>query len=116
MAPDPRGVDFNPPINTKTYKGPPLYGDPIGMTEPKGVSVKSLARRTLVFLSAPMVLVLTSVFMTILSFMSMKAKEGETWSTLMGWWWHLMVQDPLTTIAFPVCIALIFIIVNPWSK
>jgi len=115
MAPDPRGVDFDPPINTKTYKGPPLYGDPIGM-EPKGTSVKSLARRILGLLAVPVVLVLTSVFMTVLSFMSTKVKEGETWGTLMGWWWHLMMQDPLTTMAFPVCLAMIFIIVSQWGK
>ena len=27
--------NFDPPINTKTYKGPPLYGDPHGMKEGK---------------------------------------------------------------------------------
>jgi len=60
--------------------------------------------RLIGFLSIPGLFVLVSVFMTVLSFMMSKVEEGETWETLMGWWWSLIAVSPYYTIGVPLIV------------
>jgi uncharacterized membrane protein YkvI len=79
---------------------------------------KGLAGRTLSLLIIPILWVLMSVFMTVLSFMRMKADAGESWGTLMSWWLSLVGQAPFYAIVFPsvACIGIITLMEVARSK
>ena len=85
--------------------------------EPGGHS-DGLAARVLGFVGVPILWVLISAFMTIISFMIMKVEQGETWGTLWNWWCSLIMLSPMYTMIFPsiVCIGIIIILVKPWSR
>ena len=119
MAPNPgkfvsmeerKAMKFTTPTNVK---GPSMIGNTVE-TEPTGYGIKGLAGRLLGFLGIPILFVLTSVFMTVFSFMSMKAEEGEPWGSLMNWWWSLMAQDLLNTMIVPliVCIGILILFIR----
>jgi hypothetical protein len=92
-------MKFDPPINSKTYKGPLPVGDPV---EPEKEN-RNLAVKALSILGSLIMFVLTSVFMT--TFMMMvDVSEERSWKVIRTFWIDETFENPAFTIALPLIV------------